>query len=582
MACAEDGVSLDTIVDILRCIWHCPEDHAIKKLRQHPKVLKEPFGFEYLKDDKVCVCHHILERLQHNGHIFHVNKLCDLILAGSCPHVSENSPVECISRAGTYFITAAAALGKEDVVRYLMIKGSSLDAKTQVLKLAPIHLALMKNDLNMLYFLLAREVEVNVYCEFSEGRFSPLMLAARDGTEETVNLLLDVPDIRLDFLNQSETGALTCALQNKNSNILDILIRAGVQASKTTLEKAVQMNNASTLEKILKTKPLTYFEDVWRVQAIHQAVKQGSSKLLKVLFDKGFSLSLSSAVDRAAVVDTMTRHYSPLHVATLNNDAEMVGVLIDGGVSIDSHKIQDYTAYDLAIAMGFDKVKSVIEAKAGQPLHSCVRYQYGPYNALFYLKGIDRPGMIRQLAAKGYDLDETYQGHTKPIYFAIRSGDHVSLKTLIQLGANPDPQLRKISPGVLDSPLASAVRLGNVEAVKILLSENVRISDQSLFCCKDASIFRLLVDAGADIRKHTKHWQRLYELARLWKVPSIQRFLDQDFDEPQSLSLLCRDTIRYHFHGKALNSFLDHQHLPGSIRRMLTLEDLLSTFSPYY
>ncbi|XP_069139331.1 ankyrin-1-like [Argopecten irradians] len=563
MACVETvGFHGDTVVDILKFT-----SLAYASLRTD----------KYLKDDKRCVCHHILERLQHNGHIFHVDKLCDFILSGCCPHVTDKSPVDHISRAGAYFITAAAALGKEDVVRYLMIKGSSLNTATQVLKLTPIHHALMKNDLNMLYFLLAREVDVNVYCEFSEGLFSPLMLSARDGTEETVNLLLNVPDIRLDFLNQSETGALTCALVNSNTNILDILIRAGVQASKTTLEKAIQMNDANILEKILKTKPLNYFEDVWQVQAIHQAVRLGSSKLLKVLFDKGFSLNLSSDVDGTAVVDTMTKNYSPLHVATLNNDAEMVGILLDGGVSLDSHKIQDYTAYDLATAMGFDQVKTVMEAKAEKPLHSCVRYQYGPYNALFHLKGIDRPGMIRQLAAKGYDLDETYQGHTKPIYFAIRSGDHKSLRTLIELGARPDPP-----SGTLDSPLSCAVRIGNLEAVKILISENVRITEQSLFCCKDANIFRLLVDAGADIRKHTKHWKRLYELSLLWKVPTIQKFLDQDFDEPKCLTVLCRDSLRFHFQGQSLNSFLGHHHLPGSIKRMLTLEDVLSTFSPYY
>lgn len=309
----------------------------------------------------------------------------------------------------------------------------------------------------------------------------------------------------------------------------------------------------------------------------------GNSKLLKVLFEKGFSLNMSTSVDGSgAVVDTLTRHFSPLHIATLNNDAEMVRVLLDGGVKIDSHKIQDYTAYDLAIAMGFDKVKSVIEEKSARPLHSCVRWQYGPYNALFYLKGIDRPGMIRQLAAKGYDLDETYQGHTKPIYFAIRNGDYMSLKTLIELGANPDPEFRKHSSGVMDSPLACAVRIGNVEAVKLLLFENASIDNMSLSCCKDTNIFRLLVDAGADIRKNTKQWKRLHELSRLWKTTSIQKCLEQSFDEPQSLTLLCRDSLRRHFHCRKIHSFLEQQHLPSSIKRMLLLEDLLSTFSPYY
>lgn len=257
----------------------CDDNYDASELLRYSIVCQCWISFysvvEYLRDDTVCICHHILERLNHNGHVFHVDKLCDFILAGACPHVGESPPVDKIAKAGAYFITAASALGKEDIVRYLMIKGCSLDTATEVLKLTPIHHALMRNDLNMIHFLLAREANVNVYCEFSEGRFSPLMLAARDGTEECVNLLLDVPDIRLDFLNQSETGALTCALHNKVTKILDTLIRAGVQASKTTLEKAVEMNDDKVLEKILKTKPVTYFEDIWQVQAIHQAVKLG-------------------------------------------------------------------------------------------------------------------------------------------------------------------------------------------------------------------------------------------------------------------------------------------------------------------
>lgn len=36
---------LDQVIEILRCLWHCPEEHVIQKLRQSPKTIHLTFGF---------------------------------------------------------------------------------------------------------------------------------------------------------------------------------------------------------------------------------------------------------------------------------------------------------------------------------------------------------------------------------------------------------------------------------------------------------------------------------------------------------------------------------------------------------
>jgi len=230
---------------------------------------------DYANNDWRCICHQILERLQHNDHIFHVEKLCELIQAKSCPHITENTQPDGKSQTGTYFIIAAAALGKEDVVRYLMLKGCSLNISTKVLNLAPIHHAVMKNDLNMIHFFLAREVDVNLRCKFVNGLYTPLMLAAENGSPEMVNLLLNFPNIRLNFMNQNERGALTCGLESNDETVVDILLAAGVTATKTTLEKAVKRNNADMVAKIISSTPIQHFEESWQIHALHSAVKQG-------------------------------------------------------------------------------------------------------------------------------------------------------------------------------------------------------------------------------------------------------------------------------------------------------------------
>lgn len=303
--------------------------------------------------------------------------------------------------------------------------------------------------------------------------------------------------------------------------------------------------------------------------------------MLQVLFAKGFQADdyNSSSVDVPMEnYGSMPASLSYMHLATLNNDPKMVGILLDGGVSMYEKKMQFYTPYDLAVAMGFEEVKTVMEQKTKEDLHSCVKWKYGPFNALFCLKGIYRPDLIKKLAKQGHDFDEAYDGHTKPIYFAIRCQDNDSLKILIELGADPDPNWTnrgKLQKSICDSPLGCAARLGNVGAVKVLLSENVHIGDIQIYCCKDLEIFKMMVASGALVLKHGQRWKRMRELSMLHKLKSLQNFIETEFDAPPLLTSLCRNSMRQHFSRRAIHRFVDMQCLPTRIRKYLLLTDEL-------
>ena len=231
---------------------------------------------EYIKGDRLCICHHILERMKHRGHIFHIEKLCEFILTGKCPHVKTNSEVSYIATCGISFMSAASALCKEDVVRYLMVRGCSVNTMTSALHLAPIHFAAMTPNQNLLHFLLSNKADVNSVCRFEDGVYSPLMLAARSGDVGIVQLLLSNSSVRKDFQNQNNIGSLTCALENTNLEVLDILIKAGVKATKTTIIQANEMKDSRLMGKVLSTRPLEFFHERLQNYLIESAVKSGA------------------------------------------------------------------------------------------------------------------------------------------------------------------------------------------------------------------------------------------------------------------------------------------------------------------
>jgi len=88
-------------------------------------------------------------------------------------------------------------------------------------------------------------------------------------------------------------------------------------------------------------------------------------------------------------------------------------------------------------------------------------------------------------------------------------------------------------------------------------------------------MFHLMVSAGAQIRKNSRRWQLLYELTSLWKLTCVRGALETDFEEPNLLSLLCRDTIRSHYSGRKLHKYVTTQCLPNSIKKLLMLDDII-------
>ncbi|KAJ8304752.1 hypothetical protein KUTeg_018335 [Tegillarca granosa] len=261
----------EQLVSLLYYLFGDNEEEAIHKLKEHHRMIETYFGFDYLKDDKICVCAHILEKLQHDGYIFPVNKLSRYILSGRCPHVQRHTPRESVGTTSTNLVLVAVALGKLQTVQYIVESGCSLDCSTSVLKMTPLHIAVHRNDLRLFQYLVSQGVDVNRCCRGCEGEYSTLMLAVQGNCNEIVKELLTTTDINGNFRNINHKGALCCAVQNCSEDMINMLLSSGIKPTVGTLQKALDSNNSRVLELILSVGAPNLHKSVYK------AAQQGNA-----------------------------------------------------------------------------------------------------------------------------------------------------------------------------------------------------------------------------------------------------------------------------------------------------------------
>ena len=136
--------------------------------------------------------------------------------------------------------------------------------------------------------------------------------------------------------------------------------------------------------------------------------------------------------------------------------------------------------------------------------------------------------LIEFLVAAGVDRDrETEYGET-PLSVCLLGGDFVSLRLLLELGANPNP--------LAWTPLHRAVMFRNIEEVAALAASPAVINEprdrwghspwQLAVRVGHIEILKLLADRGADLVQCDRHGRSLLHLAAQTNSPALPWLID--------------------------------------------------------
>ncbi len=167
--------------------------------------------------------------------------------------------------------------------------------------------AVMKNDTSALAPILKKGLDPNTVTPDGAGD-TLLMLAVRSGAVDVANLLLSLPNIKVDKANTVYETPLMLAVFLKNNKLANELIRRGAN-----------VNNPRH----------------WT--PLHYAASSGNHQMVRILLEKGADVNARTL-----------RGITPLYMAARDADAKTVKMLLDAGARKDFCTNDNRAPYDIA------------------------------------------------------------------------------------------------------------------------------------------------------------------------------------------------------------------------------------------
>jgi ankyrin repeat protein len=361
----------------------------------------------------------------------------------------------------------------------------------------PLQVASSINVVDMVRYLLEKKADPNMTRpnDYLRYRQSPLHAAVYHQNAEMTKLLLRGG---ADLTNTP--GVLHWATERGAAEVVDLLLDAGldinshfdsdtIHGAGTPLQVAASVNNIKLVGHLLEKKAdpnITRPNDsLWHRQSpLHATVYHQNTEMMRLL--------LSGGADPTFVP-------SVLHRAAERGAVEMIGVLLEAGLDINS-SFDSGTTYGvgtpLQIAASANNIKLVeylLEKKADpnvtrpedylwlrrSPLHAAVAAQNPALFRLLVDSGAvvtTPPGLIHYAAEIGnldilkiildtdVDIDEVYGNKGTATYVAAEKGRRDVLKCLLDQGADP-----QVEGGWYKTPLGVAIAKGHEDCVEELL-----------------------------------------------------------------------------------------------------------------
>lgn len=229
-------------------------------------------------------------------------------------------------RCGSPALHVAAYLGRINIIKVLLAKNANKDILNE-LDRTPLHKAAQNNQISTIEFLLKNGFADMLNAGDNLGR-TALELATREGHIDSVKLLLEYkPAIR-----ERGLSPLNTALSDGFDDIAKLLIGYGYDLSKqdvsykSPLYITLEKNNYDMARYLLErgaNPNIGYVDDSLLI--ICACGETRNIKFAKLLIE--FKADLNRTSDPYG--------FSALHIASANNDAELIELLVDNKASLE-------------------------------------------------------------------------------------------------------------------------------------------------------------------------------------------------------------------------------------------------------
>ncbi len=326
-----------------------------------------------------------------------------------------------VDEGGRTSLMLAAGGRGSSLVRELVEAGSDLNAKDGKGKTA-LHYAVEANNLDAVMGLVEKGADLDL--EVEKGG-SLVASALKGGRFAVVGMFLE-SGVNPDSVDEVGQSLVRIAARQNQPVILEKLVKRGVDLSKNRVGEeslphlALGLKNHKVLRFLLENGVNPDVRSQQGDGLVHGLVRESQSDLLELLKEKEGSLD---ALDPDG--------WAPLHLAVLGKNEEVLRTLIDLGAGVDVLSQGGMAPIALAHRdREFGMMKALLDAGAEGGDEMYVAAKRGAEDGL---KG------VRMLLASGMSATKRQvSGGESPLAVAVRQGDLEIVKVLVEAGAPID------------------------------------------------------------------------------------------------------------------------------------------------
>ncbi len=325
----------------------------------------------------------------------------------------------------------AIKAGHTNCVELLSTFCSKLSGKPDKKNNNLIHKAVFENDLRSLRFLLEDNKFINVNIQDENG-CSPLWHSAAEGKQACLDILLKVPDVEINSVNNSCISPIYAAVMNGHAGCVKELCAAGADIYintnnfSTVLHRAAYTGDVNCVNALLEVLPVNCIniKDYNDDTPLHQAAYLGHTECVR-------SLLQFSSVDINAVNNY---NKTPLHRAVDQNQWKCVQILRQFDADVNAKDVTSFTALHIAANKGFlDCIEELIKFdhidvnaandKKNTPLHQAAHQGHTEC-----VKSL--------LQFPSVDINSVNSSNKTPLHRAVEQNQWKCVQILRQFGAD--------------------------------------------------------------------------------------------------------------------------------------------------